>query len=470
MGNTLALMMLAAWPVVAALLFSRLDQTRAVIWTMLAGYLLLPPAVVALNIPLLPQMNKYSITALAATVGALMLRQHSPLPWRRPEGWVMFLVGLTLLTPMFTVITNPEPLIEGVSYRPGLTVFDFINGTLGAVLDLLPFLLGYMILSSIAGIRAWMTALTLAVLAYSLPMLLEIRLSPQLNVWIYGFFAHDFSQSIRYGGYRPMVFLEHGLWVALFAVTGVLTAAVALRDAQGTSRTRHWAVLIYLLGVLFLCKSVASMLYALTMVPLLLFMPPMWHVRVAAALALAALMYPLLLWLGLFPITMFGETALALDAERGRSLIFRFNNEQVLLDRASLKPLAGWGGWGRNLEVDPNSGDFTSVSDGYWIVVMTMSGVMGYVGIFGLLCGSVVRIWMAARRDGIDRWTAGLALIMAANLVDLIPNATVTPLSWLSAGALAGLAARGATAPAAAKDTRLMPATTGQAPLRTILR
>lgn len=462
--------MLAAWPVAAAILFSRLSHLQAVIWTILAGYLLMPP-VVGIDPPLLPELNKNAIAALAATAGALILRAQSPLPWQRPEGWVIALVGLSILTPLATVATNPEALVEGITYRPGLSIFDGINGAIGAVLELLPFLLGYMILSSTEGVRAWMGAMVLAGLAYSLPMLLEIRLSPQLNVWIYGFFAHDFSQSIRYGGFRPMVFLEHGLWVALFAAMAVLSAAVQLRETPGPgatgSRSRAWAVLIYLLAVLVLCKSVASLIYAVLMVPAILMAPTVWQMRLAGGLAATALIYPLLLWLGLFPVDLFKDAAAALDAERGRSLEFRFDNEQVLLDRASLKPLAGWGGWGRNLEVDPVSGEYTSVSDGHWIVVMTISGIMGYVASFGLLCGSVLRLWIAAGRGTVDRWTAGLALIMAASLVDLIPNATVTPLTWLAAGALAGMAARGVTAPAATPATALPPAPRGR--LRTVI-
>ncbi len=461
--------MLAAWPVAAAILFSRLGYLQAVIWTILAGYLLMPP-VVGIDPPLLPELNKNAIAALAATAGALILRQQSPLPWQRPEGWVIALMVLSVLTPMATVVTNPEALVEGITYRPGLSIFDGINGMIGAMLELLPFLLGYMILSSVEGVRAWMGALVLAGLAYSLPMMLEIRLSPQLNVWIYGFFAHDFSQSIRYGGYRPMVFLEHGLWVALFATMAALSATVTLRETprgSGPARVRAWAAMLYLLAVLFLCKSVASMLYALLMVPLILMAPTLWQMRLAGGLAAAALIYPLLLWLGLFPVDLFKDAAMAVDAERGRSLEFRFNNEALLLDRASQKPLAGWGGWGRNLEVDPISGEYTSVSDGHWIVVMSISGIMGYVAAFGLLCGSVLRLWIASRGRVLDRWTAGLALIMAANLVDLIPNATVTPLTWLSAGALAGLAARGVTADAAAPATTTAPQPRGR--LRTVI-
>ncbi|MGR3409127.1 MAG: hypothetical protein ACU0DH_01685 [Paracoccus sp. (in: a-proteobacteria)] len=439
-------MMLVLWPAVAAVLFSQLPHRAAIIWTILAGYLLLPP-VVGIDLPLLPPVDKHGIPAIAALVGALALRTQSPLHWQRPEWWVLALVALALVTPVVTMATNPEPLIVGITYRPGLGLFDALNGVIGAVVMLLPFLLGYMVLSSTDGVRAWMAALLLAGLAYSLPMLLEVRMSPQLNVWIYGFFAHDFSQAIRYGGYRPMVFLEHGLWVALFGFMAVIAATLHLREGEARLRLRNGAVLAYLLVVLFLCKSAASLIYAVLLVPMVLLAPPVWQVRLAALLALTVLVYPLLRWLNLFPVDAIRDLAMSFDAERGRSLEFRFANEDLLLERASQKPLAGWGGWGRNLDIDPISGRFATVSDGYWVVMMTISGIIGYVATFGLLCGSLIRLWIAARASAIDRWTAGLALMMAANLVDLVPNATVTPLTWLSLGAVAGLAARGVTVP-----------------------
>ena len=70
-------------------------------------------------------------------------------------------------------------------------------------------------------------ALVVAGLAYSVPMLIEVRLSPQINIWVYGFFQHNFDQMMRYGGFRPIVFLPHGLWVAFFALMA-LVAAVGL--------------------------------------------------------------------------------------------------------------------------------------------------------------------------------------------------------------------------------------------------
>ena len=38
--------------------------------------------------------------------------------------------------------------------------------------------------------------------------------------------------------------------------------------------------------------------------------------------------------------------------------------------------------------------------------------------------------------------TAALALLLGINMIELLPNATITPLTWLIAGALLGYAAR----------------------------
>ena len=40
----------------------------------------------------------------------------------------------------------------------------------------------------------------------------------------------------------------------------------------------------------------------------------------------------------------------------------------------------------------------------------------------------------------VSPWVAGVSLILAANLVDLLPNATIIPFTWLMAGAILGRA------------------------------
>jgi hypothetical protein len=47
-----------------------------------------------------------------------------------------------------------------------------------------------------------------------------------LHTWVYGYFPHSFAQQLRYGGYRPVVFMGHGLLVALFAAIALISAVV----------------------------------------------------------------------------------------------------------------------------------------------------------------------------------------------------------------------------------------------------
>ncbi|MDC7223945.1 MAG: hypothetical protein PQJ60_09405, partial [Spirochaetales bacterium] len=49
-------------------------------------------------------------------------------------------------------------------------------------------------------------------------------MSPQLSRWIYGFHGHAFIQHIRGNGYRPMVFMQHGLMVSLWMASGTLVS------------------------------------------------------------------------------------------------------------------------------------------------------------------------------------------------------------------------------------------------------
>ena len=157
----------------------------------------------------------------------------------------------------------------------------------------------------------------------------------------------------------------------------------------------------------------------------------------AAVLAAVVLTYPMLRGAGLVPVGTVYSLAAMVSEERAGSLKFRFDNEEMLLARANEKPLAGWGGYGRSRVYDPDTGKDISVTDGTWVLAMGMSGWLGYLGSFGLLTLPVI-VLFSRRGDGGHTATAGLCLVLAANLVDMIANATLTPLTWLIAGALAG--------------------------------
>ena len=150
------------------------------------------------------------------------------------------------------------------------------------------------------------------------------------------------------------------------------------------------------------------------------------------------------MWRGadLIPVDDMVARAYAFDAARGQSLEFRFDNEAILLERASEKPWFGWGGYGRNMVFDPEYGKALTVPDGRWIIVIGLLGWVGYIMEFGLLALSLVYLAMQARTraEVLSPYAGVLALILAANMVDMLPNATLIPFTWLMAGALLGYA------------------------------
>ena len=93
--------------------------------------------------------------------------------------------------------------------------------------------MGLRYLGGAEGQAALLRVLCLAALAYSLPTLFEIRMSPQLARWIYGFLAQSFDQTQRAGGFRPVVFLQHGLWLALFMAMAALSGLALWRQNRG---------------------------------------------------------------------------------------------------------------------------------------------------------------------------------------------------------------------------------------------
>lgn len=453
MPNAFAFLMLLLWPVVSIVLFLRLPPERALIWTLLGGYLVLPP-VVRFDLPLVPPLDKATIPNLMAFLGCVLVlgRKVTFLP---DSALGKLLLVLLVASPVATVLTNTEPVVQGVTFLPPMAIKDALSVTINQVLFLLPFFLGRQFLASAAGLREMLLALVVAGLAYSVPIVIEARLSPQLNIWIYGFFQHSFEQMIRFGGFRPIVFLYHGLWVAFLILMTVAAALALVRLEPAELRPRYVMISLWLVAILILCKSVAPVLYALALAPLILAAPVSLQVRVAAVLALVVILYPILRGAGLIPVEEMVARAAAFDPDRAQSLGFRFTNEGMLLDRASEKPVFGWGGYGRGMVFDLETGRNLTVPDGRWIIVIGMLGWAGYIMEFGLLALPLVLLARQARRGraGLSPHAGVLALILAANMVDLLPNATLIPFTWLMAGALLGHAealAAGRAAPAQA--------------------
>lgn len=454
-GNTFALLALLGWPIVVVLLFKKFSPERAVIWSILGAYMFLPQ-LSAINFPGLPPMNKETIPNLSAFMVCLGL--WGRIPQILPKSFLAkVLLILFIVSPVITVLTNLEPIQFGVDQfggltmidgnalqvagLPGLRIYDSLSVLVQQFLAMLVFFLAREVLRTEEAIREILIALVFAGLIYAGPMVWEARFSPQLHTQLYGFFQHDFVQAIRATGFRPFVFMPHGLWVAFFAFMCAMAAAVFARKAQPGSAGRNMLILVVMVGLVFVCKSMGALSFTFAFVPLVLLLRPRAHLAIAALLVTLVMAYPMLRGSGIIPTDRFVEEIAQVNETRASSLEYRFNNEDTILDHVSNKPLFGWGGWGRFLVYNPQTGESDTVVDGQWIIIIGNYGWLGYIAMFGLLTLPVLSLWWRARKPDappVPLEVSVLALILAVNMVDLLPNATLIPFTWLMAGSLLG--------------------------------
>lgn len=434
------LVVLFAWPAIVAALFRTLRLPLAILVALVGGYLLLPTQTV-FDLPMLPALDKHTVPVLSVLAMLLLVaardRTTQRVPGLLPRHPMarLFLV-LVVAGAFLTVITNSDRLVYGPTVKPGLRPYDGFSEVLSALMLVLPMLVARKYLADPASHRLLLMVLCVAGLAYSLLALFEIRMSPQLNTWVYGFFPHSWIQHVRAGGFRPLVFLSHGLWLAIFFSATIL-AALGLSRMDRKRRGLFLFAAVWLLGTLILSKSLGALLISLVLIPVVFFLGTRGQLLMAAVIAGIFLTYPAVRASGLVPISRITEMIASIDARGARSLQVRLDNEDQLLAKAQQRPLFGWGIWDR-WRVYNEKGQNITIADGAWIIEISARGWVGYVGKFGLLTVPILLLFLRCRRSGVGMETSVLAVIMAGNLVDMIPNGTMTPLTWLMAGAMWG--------------------------------
>jgi hypothetical protein len=441
-GNWFAAVAILAWPIVAIAFYRMRSPVEATVWTILAALLLLPSGF-AIKLPMIPAIDKSSLPNVCTFLGCLFLVPH-----RRRQGSGLGLVELLALMlvvgPVITSVFNNDTIVIGERVLPGVGYYDGISALLSQLLIFIPFLLGRRVFQNPEDTEVMIRCLAIAGLFYSLPILLEVRLSPQLSNWIYGFFSSGFNTEVRYGGFRPVVFMQNGLALAFFVVTTLLAAVAIWRVGDRIMSLPPAGPTAYLGFLVILCKSGGALIYAIFGGFFVRYVKPRAQLRLSLLLACIGLSYPILRITDLFPDKVLVQIAGSLDKERAQSLQVRFEQERKLLDHASERFFFGWGRYGRN-RVYEESGKDSSITDGEWIETVGQFGLIGFLAEFGLLTWPVFRAvtafkFVRTQRDQI--FLATLALLVALGIIEQLPNASISSWSWLLAGSLLGRAER----------------------------
>lgn len=439
---------LYGWIACVAILFATLAPARAAITAYLIGWLLLPVA----RLELFGFFDYGKSTAVPGVVLLAIVAFDGARLRRLRLGWIDLPIALVCAAPLCSSLGNDIGWYDGLS---GSAYQTIVWG--------LPYLTGRLYFSTPDGMRLLGLGVLAGGLAYAPLCWWEIRMSPQLHTSVYGFLQHDWTQTLRSGGYRPMVFLDHGLMLGLWMSAASLVAFALW--TSGTAR-RVWGmphlVPVVLLGATtVLCKSFGALAL------LLIGAAALWSMRALRTslpmLVLACLPASYVLvrvsgaWSGEALASAVGE----ISAARAHSLAYRFQAEEQLRSKAEQKPLLGWGGWGRSFVLrQPASGSHeTVVTDSLWILFFGKYGGLGLTAMLLTFLVPVLALWRRHpprtwwRPEALWPWV--LALVLTLYAIDNLVNAMLNPIYLLIAGGLCGLASPRSAAASRTRNAQL---------------
>ena len=454
----MATLVLVIWPIIAIVLFSRLGRIKGLILSVMVGYLFLPENY-AIAIPGFVDYDKVGAVTLGALLGLLISAAPKPpdpqtasaadQPILSSRLMLVLVAGCMVLIVsgiVLTWLTNRETLVYTQRVLPAISMYDAVSILGGTIIIVTPYFLARRYLTKPEHHHYVLVALLALGLFYSLLALWEIRMSPHLHTSTYGYFQHNWGQHVRSGGFRPLVFLRHSLWLGFFLVTVFIAALALARRSSDKLRIQYLFAAFWVYAVIILSKNFGAILLGTAFGLMIWFVNLRMLIKVCAVLSIVFLIFPAARQANLVPIDSFISVATRINADRIGSFEFRLMHEDAILARALEKPVAGWGPWARWRVRDERGRDET-VSDGLWIIIIGERGWIGYIGFFGLLVLPVVMLAYGTRKREVSIETAAISTIMTANFIYLVPNSTLSPIGWLIAGSLAGFVQYSYTAP-----------------------
>jgi hypothetical protein len=463
MSDLIVRIALYGWPLVVLTLFRFLPPRRAVIAAVVLGTLLLPEVQLSKVSPEAPDSNSFVVLVLkftkpntvcfSAMLGAAVFDPRRLLAFR-PRWFDVPMLAWSAC-----------PFVSDLGVDVGL--YDAFAAARDQTLVWgVPYFLGRVYCGDPAGLRDLGLGIVLGGLLYVPFCLWESRFFPNFHLSLYGFFPGDANEAIRWGGYRPVVFMTHGLMTAMWMVVAALTAdwlwwTGAAAGVPWWPGRRvlplRWAALALTLTAAWMRSAGALALGALGLVGLFHLRWLRWPVLLIALLAVSPL-YIVCRATGAWTAdsvlaTLFGGPDERQDEsadvkERESSLRFRMINEDRLIPYALERPAFGWGDTGLSRKVPKiKKNEEDIVTDGLWIITLASYGVFGLTALWAAMllpavlffCAYPPRLWShPALAAG-----AVAAVVLVLYMIDNLSNAMYNPVYVLLAGGVAGTAGAG---------------------------
>lgn len=443
-GNPLVPAAMFGWIPLVSWIFSKIHPRQAAALGFAFGWMFLPVA----SIPLkgLPDITKVTVSCAAILLAAWFFDRERLLKFRFMPVDIPLLLWCTC--PLLSSIFN------------GLGVYDGLSATMYQAWTWgLPYFVARVYFADLNGLNTLGVTVFIGGLVYIPFCLEEVIMSPQLHRLIYGFHQHSFIQSMRGGGFRPMVFMEHGLMVAMWMVSATMLGLwlaysriipeqfSVLPYGNYLKRCPLWMLLTALLITLVLLKSTGALFLFVAGLSAL-YLSNKWKTTLIVWLLLAVppgYMFARStgLWTGENLSSLVAEK---ISEERGQSLQFRFDNENILVEKALDGTFFGWGGWNRSRVFDEDGKDI-SVTDGLWIITL---GTRGIYGLILLLVVIDLPVLLLLYRSTPGQWNSReygtivvMAVLLSLYMIDNLLNGMINPVFMLFNGGICGLLAQG---------------------------
>jgi hypothetical protein len=322
----------------------------------------------------------------------------------------------------------------------------------------IPYFIGRVYFNDLVAMRELAVTIVVGALLYVPLCLFEMRFGPTLHKNLYGFIQQTFREAKRWGGYRPTVFLQHGLAVGMFMCTATLVAIWTWRSKaiQNIYSLPMGMVTGAVLVTAVLCKSTGAILLLAVGLSVLYAAVKLRSKAILIALVLAAPIYMGIRTMGLWSgQQLVNLTSDVMGPDRADSLAMRIRNEDRLVARALERPVFGWGRFGRNHIIDSETGKHT-VTDGMWVIAIGQAGLVGLISFTLLL---LLPVWLLVHGCHVRFWSqpaiapaAAMAVLLVIHMIDNLFNAMPNPIFLLGAGGLPHVAAICAAACAKAES------------------
>jgi hypothetical protein len=434
---------LFGWIPVIVMLFTVLRPRHAIIVAYLGAWLFLPMD--EIKFKGIPDLNKVTAASFGVAFGVALF-DFKRLRTFRPR-WYDIPMLIWCATPWVTSMKN------------NLGAWDAMSSVVQQLVVWgIPYFIGRVYFNDWEGFRELAIGIFVGGIIYIPFCWLEMWISPQLHKMVYGRHQSGFHMTMRWGGYRPMVFMQSGLalsfWMVVCTLSGLwLWTSGAVKKLLNVPM----ALLVpALFATTICCKSAGALVFMVAALGSLFWIK--WF-RNALPLLLLVAFPPVYMyqrinqnWSGEWLVQM---VSTYMSPDRAQSLQTRFDAENLLTEKAleAPSPAFGWGKWSPDspqaapwrVGMFKYNGTWKDLAptDGLWVITLGQFGIVGLVALTTTILLPCLIFWMRVPLRFWDHPLAAcaspLAILLAIHMSDHLLNAMINPIFMIALGGISAI-------------------------------